>query len=191
MPKTSWGPKTVFFQCRLGYGGGEGEDPSPPRLTLLFDLIAPLAPRSMCLALCRILRAGYGFLCPLADLPLAAGEPSLLSSQDELVAWPPSLRSPQLSAPMSSWPQAAGWHPCMVGSCPPLSPGCLVTWCPERSGDALLLYLARRSFRRSDPMNPYHVGSGYVFAPATSANDSEISSDALTDDSMSMTDSSV
>lgn len=40
-------------------------------------------------------------------------------------------------------------------------------------------------------MNPYHVGSGYVFAPATSANDSEISSDALTDDSMSMTDSSV
>ncbi|XP_066091493.1 axin-2 [Saccopteryx bilineata] len=48
-----------------------------------------------------------------------------------------------------------------------------------------------RSFRRSDPANPYHVGSGYVFAPATSANDSEISSDALTDDSMSMTDSSV
>ncbi|KAK1331207.1 hypothetical protein QTO34_009156 [Cnephaeus nilssonii] len=48
-----------------------------------------------------------------------------------------------------------------------------------------------RSFKRSDPVNPYHVGSGYVFAPATSANDSEISSDALTDDSMSMTDSSV
>nr|XP_005899396.1 PREDICTED: axin-2 [Bos mutus] len=48
-----------------------------------------------------------------------------------------------------------------------------------------------RSFRRSDPVNPYHVGSGYVFAPAASANDSEISSDALTDDSMSMTDSSV
>ncbi|XP_055264743.1 axin-2 isoform X3 [Moschus berezovskii] len=48
-----------------------------------------------------------------------------------------------------------------------------------------------RSFRRSDPVSPYHVGSGYVFAPATSANDSEISSDALTDDSMSMTDSSV
>ncbi|XP_031324790.1 axin-2 isoform X2 [Camelus dromedarius] len=48
-----------------------------------------------------------------------------------------------------------------------------------------------RSFRRSDPVNPYHVSSGYVFAPATSANDSEISSDALTDDSMSMTDSSV
>uniref|UniRef100_A0A286X7I3 Axin 2 n=1 Tax=Cavia porcellus TaxID=10141 RepID=A0A286X7I3_CAVPO len=45
-----------------------------------------------------------------------------------------------------------------------------------------------RSFKRSDPVNPYHVGSGYVFAPATSANDSEISSDALTDDSMSMTD---
>ncbi|XP_016070002.1 PREDICTED: axin-2 isoform X2 [Miniopterus natalensis] len=48
-----------------------------------------------------------------------------------------------------------------------------------------------RPFKRSDPVNPYHVGSGYVFAPATSANDSEISSDALTDDSMSMTDSSV
>ncbi|XP_070083105.1 axin-2 isoform X2 [Equus caballus] len=48
-----------------------------------------------------------------------------------------------------------------------------------------------RSFKRSEPVNPYHVGSGYVFAPATSANDSEISSDALTDDSMSMTDSSV
>ncbi|XP_064126928.1 axin-2 isoform X2 [Loxodonta africana] len=48
-----------------------------------------------------------------------------------------------------------------------------------------------RSFKRSDSVNPYHVGSGYVFAPATSANDSEISSDALTDDSMSMTDSSV
>ncbi|NWY69887.1 AXIN2 protein, partial [Erithacus rubecula] len=48
-----------------------------------------------------------------------------------------------------------------------------------------------RSFKRHDPVNPYHVSSGYVFAPATSANDSEISSDALTDDSMSMTDSSV
>uniref|UniRef100_G1T2M6 Axin 2 n=1 Tax=Oryctolagus cuniculus TaxID=9986 RepID=G1T2M6_RABIT len=48
-----------------------------------------------------------------------------------------------------------------------------------------------RSFKGNDPVNPYHVGSGYVFAPATSANDSEISSDALTDDSMSMTDSSV
>uniref|UniRef100_A0A8C3FR81 Axin 2 n=1 Tax=Chrysemys picta bellii TaxID=8478 RepID=A0A8C3FR81_CHRPI len=48
-----------------------------------------------------------------------------------------------------------------------------------------------RSFKRNDPINPYHVNSGYVFAPATSANDSEISSDALTDDSMSMTDSSV
>ncbi|XP_066560359.1 axin-2 [Amia ocellicauda] len=48
-----------------------------------------------------------------------------------------------------------------------------------------------RSYRRVDPVNPYHVNSGYVFAPATSANDSEISSDAMTDDSMSMTDSSV
>ncbi|XP_005992223.1 axin-2 [Latimeria chalumnae] len=48
-----------------------------------------------------------------------------------------------------------------------------------------------RSYRRNDPVNPYYVNSGYVFAPATSANDSEISSDAMTDDSMSMTDSSV
>ncbi|KAM5149595.1 axin-2 isoform 2-T4 [Callospermophilus lateralis] len=48
-----------------------------------------------------------------------------------------------------------------------------------------------RSLKRSDPVNPYHMGSGCVFAPATSANDSEISSDALTDDSMSLTDSSV
>lgn len=55
----------------------------------------------------------------------------------------------------------------------------------------ILLYFPHRSFKRSEPVNPYHVGSGYVFAPATSANDSELSSDALTDDSMSMTDSSV
>nr|XP_029481698.1 axin-2-like [Oncorhynchus nerka] len=48
-----------------------------------------------------------------------------------------------------------------------------------------------RSHRRGDPASPYFVNSGYVFAPATSANDSEISSDAMTDDSMSMTDSSV
>ncbi|KAG5853769.1 hypothetical protein ANANG_G00029920 [Anguilla anguilla] len=48
-----------------------------------------------------------------------------------------------------------------------------------------------RSHRLGDPANPYHVNSGYVFAPATSANDSEFSSDAMTDDSMSMTDSSV
>ncbi|XP_075435670.1 axin-2 [Ascaphus truei] len=48
-----------------------------------------------------------------------------------------------------------------------------------------------RSYKRSDPANPYHVNAGYVFAPATSANESECSSDALTDDSMSMTDSSV
>ncbi|XP_056136668.1 axin-2 [Lampris incognitus] len=45
--------------------------------------------------------------------------------------------------------------------------------------------------RGRDPTSPYFVNSGYVFAPATSANDSEISSDAMTDDSMSMTDSSV
>ncbi|XP_072550317.1 axin-2 [Salminus brasiliensis] len=48
-----------------------------------------------------------------------------------------------------------------------------------------------RSYRRADPSNPYHVASGCSFAPATSANDSEISSDAMTDDSMSVTDSSV
>ncbi|TRY93019.1 hypothetical protein DNTS_024677 [Danionella cerebrum] len=48
-----------------------------------------------------------------------------------------------------------------------------------------------RCYRRADPGNPYRVASGYSFAPATSANDSEVSSDALTDDSMSMTDSSV
>uniref|UniRef100_A0A3Q3W3K2 Uncharacterized protein n=1 Tax=Mola mola TaxID=94237 RepID=A0A3Q3W3K2_MOLML len=47
------------------------------------------------------------------------------------------------------------------------------------------------SHRRGDPASPYFVNSGYIFAPATSANDSEISSDATTDDSMSMTDSSV
>eukprot|EP00079_Xenopus_tropicalis_P019953 XP_012810274.1 PREDICTED: axin-2 isoform X1 [Xenopus tropicalis] len=43
-----------------------------------------------------------------------------------------------------------------------------------------------RSHRRNDPTNPYHV-----FAPATSANESEVSSDAMTDDSLSITDSSV
>ncbi|XP_062840762.1 axin-2 [Trichomycterus rosablanca] len=48
-----------------------------------------------------------------------------------------------------------------------------------------------RSYRRSDSAKPYHVASGCSFAPVTSANDSEISSDALTDDSMSVTDSSV
>lgn len=48
-----------------------------------------------------------------------------------------------------------------------------------------------RSHRRFDPANSYHVASGCSFAPATSANDSEISSDAMTDDSMSVTDSSV
>ncbi|KAJ7989698.1 hypothetical protein DPEC_G00307230 [Dallia pectoralis] len=45
-----------------------------------------------------------------------------------------------------------------------------------------------KGYRRGGPVNPYHVGS---FAPATSTNDSEVSSDAMTDDSMSMTDSSV
>ncbi|XP_041958998.1 axin-2-like [Alosa sapidissima] len=50
---------------------------------------------------------------------------------------------------------------------------------------------ACRSQRRGEPASPYFVNSGHVFVPATSANDSEISSDAMTDDSMSMTDSSV
>ena len=54
-----------------------------------------------------------------------------------------------------------------------------------------MLTLVHRSSRRGDPASPYFVNSGYVFAPATSANDSEISSDATTDDSRSMTDSSV
>ncbi|XP_078081940.1 axin-2 [Mustelus asterias] len=47
------------------------------------------------------------------------------------------------------------------------------------------------SYGRNGPVNPYHVQTGSVFAPASSANDSEISSDVMTDDSMSMTDSSV
>ncbi|XP_053563768.1 axin-2 isoform X2 [Bombina bombina] len=48
-----------------------------------------------------------------------------------------------------------------------------------------------RSCKKNDLVNPYHINLGYVLAPTTSANESEISSDALTDDSMSMTDSSV
>ncbi|XP_076020751.1 LOW QUALITY PROTEIN: axin-2 [Genypterus blacodes] len=45
-----------------------------------------------------------------------------------------------------------------------------------------------RSYRRGDAVTSSHVGS---FAPVSSTNDSEVSSDAMTDDSMSMTDSSV
>lgn len=98
-----------------------------------------------------------------------------------------------------------------VATCPGLQPGldstlalarcrimhCIILRSPDGLGfrwgsvTTVLLYSPHRSFKRSDPVNPYHVGSGYVFAPATSANDSELSSDALTDDSMSMTDSSV
>ncbi|XP_062853015.1 axin-2-like [Trichomycterus rosablanca] len=48
-----------------------------------------------------------------------------------------------------------------------------------------------RAQRRGNPASPYFVNSGHVVAPASSANDSEVSSDATTDDSMSMTDSSV
>ncbi|XP_034047133.1 axin-2-like isoform X2 [Thalassophryne amazonica] len=45
-----------------------------------------------------------------------------------------------------------------------------------------------RSYKRADAFSSCHAGS---FAPVSSTNDSEVSSDALTDDSMSMTDSSV
>uniref|UniRef100_A0A3B4YKD4 Axin 2 (conductin, axil) n=1 Tax=Seriola lalandi dorsalis TaxID=1841481 RepID=A0A3B4YKD4_SERLL len=45
-----------------------------------------------------------------------------------------------------------------------------------------------RSYKRGDSLNPCHMGS---FAPVSSTNDSEVSSDALTDDAMSVTDSSV
>ncbi|XP_055509722.1 axin-2 isoform X2 [Leucoraja erinacea] len=44
-----------------------------------------------------------------------------------------------------------------------------------------------RSYGRNGYANPYHVQPGYVFAPASSANDSDV----MTDDSLSMTDSSV
>ncbi|XP_048410728.2 axin-2 isoform X2 [Stegostoma tigrinum] len=47
------------------------------------------------------------------------------------------------------------------------------------------------SYGRNGPASPYHIQTGCIFAPASSANDSEISSDVMTDDSMSMTDSSV
>ncbi|XP_013865606.1 axin-2 isoform X2 [Austrofundulus limnaeus] len=45
-----------------------------------------------------------------------------------------------------------------------------------------------RSCKRGDSLKPCHVGS---LAPVSSTNDSEVSSDALTDDAMSVTDSSV
>ncbi|XP_028311030.1 axin-2 [Gouania willdenowi] len=45
-----------------------------------------------------------------------------------------------------------------------------------------------RSYKRGDLLDSYHVGA---FAPVSSTNDSEVSSDALTDDAMSVTDSSV
>ncbi|XP_058509531.1 axin-2-like isoform X2 [Solea solea] len=45
-----------------------------------------------------------------------------------------------------------------------------------------------RSYKRGDSLSSCHMGS---FAPVSSTNDSEVSSDALTDDSMSLTDSSV
>ncbi|KAL2101090.1 hypothetical protein ACEWY4_002851 [Coilia grayii] len=46
-----------------------------------------------------------------------------------------------------------------------------------------------RSYRRGESSSSYHISAGLAFAPASSANDSEISSDALTDDSMSLADS--
>ncbi|XP_036003953.1 axin-2 [Fundulus heteroclitus] len=45
-----------------------------------------------------------------------------------------------------------------------------------------------RSHKRGEQSGPCHAGS---FAPASSTNDSEVSSDALTDDAMSVTDGSV
>ncbi|XP_015242986.1 PREDICTED: axin-2-like [Cyprinodon variegatus] len=45
-----------------------------------------------------------------------------------------------------------------------------------------------RSYKRGEQIKPYHAGS---FAPVSSTNDSEVSSDALTDDAMSVTDGSV
>ncbi|KAL4657915.1 axin-2-like [Arapaima gigas] len=51
---------------------------------------------------------------------------------------------------------------------------------------------AHRLYRySSDPGKSCHVNTGHAFAPASSANDSEVSSDALTDDSMSVTDGSI
>nr|XP_032823165.1 axin-1 [Petromyzon marinus] len=63
----------------------------------------------------------------------------------------------------------------------------LATWEPENDAKEYFPTL------QSKPVPPYHVNAGHTCAPATSANDSEqsISSDAMTDDSMSMTDSSV
>lgn len=45
-----------------------------------------------------------------------------------------------------------------------------------------------RSYARREALAACHVGS---LAPVSSTNDSEVSSDALTDDSMSVTDGSV
>ncbi|XP_042198452.1 axin-2 isoform X2 [Callorhinchus milii] len=60
--------------------------------------------------------------------------------------------------------------------------------CTEGSGGK-----GYRCYGRNGPASPYHVNvnSGLSLAPTGSANDSEVSSDAMTDDTMSMTDSSV
>ncbi|XP_056265812.1 axin-2-like isoform X2 [Pseudoliparis swirei] len=47
---------------------------------------------------------------------------------------------------------------------------------------AEVLETSCRALRQGDPASPYFVNSGYVYAPATSGNDSEASSDAPTDD---------
>lgn len=61
----------------------------------------------------------------------------------------------------------------------------------ERISDVLLLYFFCRFFKRSEFVNLYYVGFGYVFVLVISVNDSEIFSDVLIDDFMFMTDSSV
>ncbi|XP_073435850.1 axin-2 [Dendrobates tinctorius] len=59
------------------------------------------------------------------------------------------------------------------------------------SGAKDAIDICYRSYQGNYAISPYHVSSGLVLAPASSANESEVSSDAMTDDAMSMTDSSV
>ncbi|XP_073524734.1 axin-2 isoform X2 [Phyllobates terribilis] len=75
--------------------------------------------------------------------------------------------------------------PAVVG----LSSQSLRATASSRAKDAI--DICYRPELRTDAINPYYVNSGYVFAPTTSANESEFSSDAMMDDSMSVTDSSV
>ena len=79
----------MFLQCRLGYGGGEGEDPSPVWTNSplsLSSLPFSFLYLSVYLALGRGPWAAYGSLSPLTDLPLTAQDPGLLSPQGEPVA---------------------------------------------------------------------------------------------------------